>query len=181
MPCASVNMLEPRLEPSPCDYYYIEVKIKLNHRHLSLAYCKSVNYQLRVCALKAESSIKYTNTEESQGCNLHLESNWLHLRPGNENTDTLQIQFQLRIQTVLLSKYAWDKRCCELNGFNGLLHQTQINLSLIPHHLHTSVACLSQPINPEDKCGHSSVSSASKPRQLRSHRLLLYTPLSGNI
>ncbi len=73
MPCASVNMLKPRLEPSPCDYYYKEVKIKTNHRHLSLVYWKSVNYQLPVSALKAKSSIKYTNTEESQGCNLHLE------------------------------------------------------------------------------------------------------------
>lgn len=26
-----------------------------------------------LCVLKAESSIKYTITEESQGCNLHLE------------------------------------------------------------------------------------------------------------
>lgn len=41
------------------------------------------------------------------------------------------------------------------------------NHSLIPYHLHTSVASLSQLINPEDKCGHISVSPASKPNQLR--------------
>ncbi len=62
MPCASVNTLKPRLDPSPCDYYYKEVKIKMNHRHLSPAYWKSVNYWLPVCVyervLKAESSVK---------------------------------------------------------------------------------------------------------------------------
>lgn len=58
MPCASVNTLEPRLGPSPCDYYYTEVKIKMNRGHLSWAYWKSVNYLqhvcLRVCVTRRE-------------------------------------------------------------------------------------------------------------------------------
>lgn len=77
MPCASVNTLKPRLDPSPCDYYYIEVKIRRNHRHLRLAYWKSVNHQLPVCVcmsvVKTESKIEYKNTEQSQACNPHLE------------------------------------------------------------------------------------------------------------
>lgn len=77
MPCASVNTLEPRLDPSrPCDYYYIEVKI-INE---SLA---SESGLLEIC--EAESNVTYTNIEESQGCNLHLTL-------GKENIDTLQLK-----------------------------------------------------------------------------------------
>lgn len=35
----------------------------------------------------------------------------------------LQLTFLLRIHTVLLLKYAYDKRCCQLNCFNRLRHQ----------------------------------------------------------
>lgn len=56
MPCASVNTLKPRLDTSPCDYCYIEVKIKMNYGHLSQAYWKSVNY-LYVCQRESRSLI----------------------------------------------------------------------------------------------------------------------------
>ena len=65
MPCASVNTLEPRLDLSrPCDYYYIEVKIINESR-------ASEPGLLETC--EAESSFIYTNIEQSQGYNLHLE------------------------------------------------------------------------------------------------------------
>lgn len=170
MPCASVNTLKPRLDPSPCDYHYMEVKIKMNHRHLRLAYWKAVNYQLSVCPCVCVRVCVWVSMCQRQRAAFNTQtrskarsliSMWSQIKKLIHNNFIKNSRLQQFI------KYARNKRCCQPNGFNRLLHQTQFNIPLIPHHLHTSVARLSQPINPGDECGHRSVSPVSKPCQLR--------------